>query len=165
MCPQQLDTSLYPIHSLPTYSFKKHFNIIRPSTSMCCKLSFSSRFPQRVFTYPLPYTCQMPRPSNLLDLFIRIVYGDTYHSVPITYFSPAPCYIPLLGPNILLVTLFSKRLILRYFLLLRKLQSIKNCPIQKYHIKFFLNPLNTKRRPLYLKTQFVPRSKHFSSRL
>ena len=27
------------------------------------------------------------------------------------------------------------------------------------------NPLNTKRRPLYLKTQFVPRSKHFSSRL
>ena len=28
-----------------------------------------------------------------------------------------------------------------------------------------LNLLNTKRRPLYLKTQFVPRSKHFSSRL
>ena len=27
------------------------------------------------------------------------------------------------------------------------------------------NPLNTKRRQLYLKTQFVPRSKHFSSRL
>ena len=26
-------------------------------------------------------------------------------------------------------------------------------------------PLNTKRRLLYLKTQFVPRSKHFSSRL
>ena len=28
-----------------------------------------------------------------------------------------------------------------------------------------INALNTKRRPLYLKTQFVPRSKHFSSRL
>ena len=27
------------------------------------------------------------------------------------------------------------------------------------------NPLNTKRRLLYLKTKFVPRSKHFSSRL
>jgi hypothetical protein len=27
------------------------------------------------------------------------------------------------------------------------------------------NPLNTKRRLLYLKTQFVPRSKHFSSGL
>jgi hypothetical protein len=30
---------------------------------------------------------------------------------------------------------------------------------------FDINPLNTKRRLLYLKTQFVPRSKHFSSRL
>ena len=29
----------------------------------------------------------------------------------------------------------------------------------------FINPLNTKRRLRYLKTQFVPRSKHFSSRL
>ena len=28
-----------------------------------------------------------------------------------------------------------------------------------------INPLNTKCRLLYLKTQFVPRSKHFSSRL
>ena len=28
-----------------------------------------------------------------------------------------------------------------------------------------LTLLNTKRRPLYIKTQFVPRSKHFSSRL
>jgi len=27
------------------------------------------------------------------------------------------------------------------------------------------NHLKTKRRPLYLKTRFVPRSKHFSSRL
>ena len=31
--------------------------------------------------------------------------------------------------------------------------------------KCAINPLNTKRRLLYLKTQFVPRSKHFSSRL
>jgi len=29
----------------------------------------------------------------------------------------------------------------------------------------YINPLNTKRRLLYLKTQFVPRCKHFSSRL
>ena len=28
-----------------------------------------------------------------------------------------------------------------------------------------INPLKTKRRLLYLKTQFVARSKHFSSRL
>jgi len=28
-----------------------------------------------------------------------------------------------------------------------------------------VNPLKTNGRPLYLKTQFVPRCKHFSSRL
>ena len=31
--------------------------------------------------------------------------------------------------------------------------------------KLNVNPLKTKRRLLYLNTQFVPRSKHFSSRL
>ena len=46
------------------------------------------------------------------------------------------------------------------------------CTIQRYHTEIeikskdrFLATLNTKRRLLYLKTQFVPRSKHFSSRL
>ena len=29
----------------------------------------------------------------------------------------------------------------------------------------YFNPLNTKRSLLYLKTQFVPQSKHFSSQL
>ena len=32
-------------------------------------------------------------------------------------------------------------------------------------LRAYINPLKTKRRLLYLKTQFVPRSKHFSSRL
>jgi hypothetical protein len=40
-----------------------------------------------------------------------------------------------------------------------------NNPSSKYLGKRDINPLNTKRRLLYLKTQFVPRSKHFSSRL
>ena len=34
-----------------------------------------------------------------------------------------------------------------------------------FTLPFLLNPLKTKRRPLYLKTQSVPRCKHFSSRL
>ena len=37
------------------------------------------------------------------------------------------------------------------------------CPISQSSCRF--NLLKTKRRPLYLKTQFVPRCKHFSSRL
>ena len=36
---------------------------------------------------------------------------------------------------------------------------------QHFAVYSYVNPLNTKRRLLYLKTQFVPRSKHFSSRL
>ena len=39
-------------------------------------------------------------------------------------------------------------------------------PIMTYYDLFStINPLNTKRRLLYLKTQSVPRSKHFSSLL
>ena len=34
-----------------------------------------------------------------------------------------------------------------------------------WHQLMLLNPLQTKRRLLYLKTQYLPRSKHFSSRL
>ena len=34
-----------------------------------------------------------------------------------------------------------------------------------YVLGYYLNPLHTKGRPLYLKTQYVPRCKHFSSRL
>ena len=33
------------------------------------------------------------------------------------------------------------------------------------YVSLSINPLKTKRRLLYLNTQFVPRSKHFSSRL
>ena len=32
---------------------------------------------------------------------------------------------------------------------------------EKSRKKLIINPLHTKRRPLYLKTQSVPRSKHF----
>ena len=45
-----------------------------------------------------------------------------------------------------------------------KLQTVmKSAICLPYGIN--INPLNTKGRLLYLKTQFVPRSKHFSSRL
>ena len=43
-----------------------------------------------------------------------------------------------------------------------RLLTEPNAPI--YAMKIF-DPLQTKRRPLYLKTQYVPRCKHFSSRL
>ena len=39
------------------------------------------------------------------------------------------------------------------------------CCFLYFQCHVLINTLNTKRRLLYLKTQFVPRSKHFSSRL
>ena len=44
----------------------------------------------------------------------------------------------------------------------RKALELKN---NKVSLPAAFNPLKTKRRPLYLKTQFVPRSKNFSSLL
>ena len=66
---------------------------------------------------------------------------------------------------------------LRQITIFRTSISIMACyaKLSRYGIFFFtlsqfdlsrnFNPLKTKRGLLYLKTQFVPRSKHFSSRL
>ena len=43
--------------------------------------------------------------------------------------------------------------------------GLSNCRVKFEKYQTTLNPLQTKRRPLYLKTQSVPRCKHFSSRL
>ena len=52
-------------------------------------------------------------------------------------------------PSVPLVVLLS------FILMVTQCRAVKPC----------LNPLKTKRRLLYLKTQFVPHSKHFSSQL
>ena len=56
---------------------------------------------------------------------------------------------------------------------LHSLRTFINGELQRKNVRLFMgflrhslvNSLNTKRRQIYLKTQFVPRSKHFSSRL
>ena len=81
------------------------------------------------------------------------------------------CLSPCLKP------LFSKRTHfydISYFSIFRKsvdesqvsLKSDKNNGYFTWRLMYiYVNPLQTKRRPLYLKTQSVPRCKHFSSRL
>ena len=74
-------------------------------------------------------------------------------------------YIYILGAhelmNIFMIncTFTSTALISR----LRRVNSVKWWA--KNQAILYINLLNTKRRLLYLNTQFVPRSKHFSSRL
>ena len=51
----------------------------------------------------------------------------------------------------------------RYVFITVTMLTLAQCPY--CWLQQTVNPLNTKRRLLYLKAQFVPRSKHFSSRL
>ena len=63
------------------------------------------------------------------------------------------------------------QLILLYYWLQDGAQVPKHVAVRHCHVlclmiwNYFINPLNTNRRPLYLKPQSVPRCKHFSSLL
>jgi hypothetical protein len=57
---------IHPIHSIPSYLSKIHFNIVPPSTSWSSQWSFSFWLSHQ---YPicislLPHSCYMPRPSH-----------------------------------------------------------------------------------------------------
>ena len=56
------------------------------------------------------------------------------------------------------------RICLFSYTYLSKIPPTRVLLLSRYALNSF-NPLKTKRKQLYLKTQFVPRSKHFSSRL
>jgi hypothetical protein len=77
----------------------------------------SLRFPHRnpVQTSPFPHTCYMPAHLNLLDFITRKILGKEYRpfSSKLCNFPYCPFTSSLLGPNILLSTLFSNTLSLR----------------------------------------------------
>jgi hypothetical protein len=95
----------------PTSQFLNiHLNIILPSTLGSSKWSLSLGFPHQnpVYTssHPIRATC----PAHLihLDLFTRIIFGEGYRliSSPLCNFLHSPITSSLLGPNILLKTIF-----------------------------------------------------------
>ena len=102
------------------------------------------------FTPPLRITCS----AHLLLLYLitLIIFGQDAHVVTLLteLFLSATCHFSLSRPD-------------------TQYGSIFESSYEAIHSVIFwvllLNPLETKRRLLYLKTQFVPRSKHFSSRL
>jgi len=95
----------------PSHFLQTLFNIIYPSASRSTKRSLSLSFPHQspVCTSrpPLRATC----PANLIlrDLVTRIMFGEGYRSrsSSICNFLYSPITSSLLGPNILLNTLFS----------------------------------------------------------
>jgi len=98
-----------------------HFNIILPFTLGSSKWYLSLRFsPTKLFMHlslsPMWASC----PTNLifLDLITRKILGEMYSSLSssLCSFLPYPLTSSLLGPNILLSTLFSNTLSLRSYL-------------------------------------------------
>jgi len=113
-------SQMHPIHTFPPYSPKIQSNIIFLSKLRSSKWSLLFRFSNQnsayIFLIPL-IRATHSAPLILLDLFTLIVFGEAYKLWSFCSCSllQPPTTSSLLGPNILLSTLFSKVLQSLYF--------------------------------------------------
>jgi hypothetical protein len=111
--PVPIPSQLNPVHA-PSDVLKIHFNIILPSTpgSPNWSPSFRSPYQNPVRTPPSPVRATWPAHLIFLDLITRIIFGDEYRSLSSSSCSllHTPVASSLVGPNILLSTLFSNTL-------------------------------------------------------
>ena len=110
-CPPTLSilSQLDPVHASTSHFLKIHLIIIPPSTPGSLKYSFPPAI--TLYTPLLPYTCYVPRPSH--SRFItRTILGEECKSLSssLCSFLHSPIISSLLGPNILISTLFSNTL-------------------------------------------------------
>jgi len=121
-CPTPVPvlSQLDSVHIPTSHFLKIHLNTILPFTTESSKLLFSSGFPTKTMYAPLFYTISATCPVHfiLLDFITRTILGEEYKSFSssLCSFLHSPVTSSLLGPNILLNTLFSISLSLRSFL-------------------------------------------------
>ena len=110
-CPSPVPilSQIDPVHTPTSHFLNVHLNIILPSTPGSPKWSLISRFPHQNPEYaaPLSHTCYMSHPSHSrFDRLNNIGLGVKIIKLLICGFLHSPVTLPLLGPNILLNTLF-----------------------------------------------------------
>ena len=104
-------SQLHPVPTTPSHFLKIHPNIILPSTSWSPQWSLYVRFPTKILCTPLPSSIRATCPAHLilLDFLTQTILGEQYRSLSssLCNFLHSPVTPSLLGPNILLNTLFS----------------------------------------------------------
>ena len=110
-------SQLDPVHAPTSHFLKIHLSILMLSSHLSLDLPsgvFPSGFPTKTLYTPLPSPIRATCPTHhiLLDFITRTILGEDYRSLssPLCSFLPSLVTSSLLGPNILLSTLFSDTL-------------------------------------------------------
>ena len=119
MCPPPLSilNQLDPVHTSTSYFLKTHLNFTITSAPGSPQWALSLRFPHQIPVHasPLSHTRHMSHQSHSSWFFTNTILGELYRSLssPLCNFFHSPVTSSLLGPNILLNTLFANTLSLR----------------------------------------------------